>query len=564
MATSKIKAQYKEIPLKNILVRTQSRTIFEDTLIMELADNMRQVGGVLQPVTVRPAEAQQPEDETEGLYELVAGERRVRAAKLAGFTKIPSLIKILTDEQAMDIHLSENLQRKDLTPMEEALAFRKAIEEQQVLPLEIAARLGKKVDYVLARVRLNNLSEEAQQFLHQRVLPLDIAALIAPLQEGDQKKFLKACLVRKQGPGDADNNQPGSWHCKSLSEVKWYLQQHVFNALETAPFSKHRRVPGVDMPACAACKLRTGFNDSLFHDIVANDRCLAPKCYQAKSAAHFANLAARFEEAQGQPVQFVRLSYDTPSPKKVLEKDAVRFLLPHGDPCPKPRPVCVLEKGKEPRIEQACTNSRCVCRAKFKSSPVNGERKAQRYTPAQVQLARQRMAERRQPEHYRQLLTDTIQTATPADSPAAMRILVLVLTRQLQAEHALELLAQFGFPVLNADGSLYKMPISRTSSTLSDVLFQRLQTLHDEKLLAHLAWGLLLHSPLVQADYLGVLAPEYVGQAHREALAHDAAARAEAEATTLFESADFHAEPDGSVSVPRHIVQRHRLFPDQA
>ena len=132
--------------------KNQPRKAFDDTALSELAASITE-HGVLQPIVVRPSPA--------GGYIIVAGERRWRAARLAGLTEIPALIKDISDTQAMEIALIENLQREDLDPVEEALGYRQLMERCSYTQEAAAARLSKSRSAVANSLRLLNLPEKA-------------------------------------------------------------------------------------------------------------------------------------------------------------------------------------------------------------------------------------------------------------------------------------------------------------------------------------------------------------------------------------------------------------------
>jgi len=131
----------------------QPRTAIDDETLEELAASIRSVG-LLQPVVVRPVD---------GGYELVAGERRWRACKLAGLTRIPAIIRETGDDQMLRDALIENLQRVDLNPLDEAAAFRQLVDDFGATHEEIAERVGKSRAAVTNSLRLLQLSPDVQQ-----------------------------------------------------------------------------------------------------------------------------------------------------------------------------------------------------------------------------------------------------------------------------------------------------------------------------------------------------------------------------------------------------------------
>ncbi len=136
--------------------RAQPRKDFNDKSLAELADSIAQ-HGVLQPLLVRPIPG--------GGYQIVAGERRWRAARMAGLVEVPAVIRDLSDAQMMELALIENLQREDLTPLEEARGYKALIEEYGLTQDEVAKTVGKSRPAVTNMLRLLHLPQEALDLL---------------------------------------------------------------------------------------------------------------------------------------------------------------------------------------------------------------------------------------------------------------------------------------------------------------------------------------------------------------------------------------------------------------
>jgi len=137
--------------------RLQPRKQFEETALEELAASIKEFG-VIQPIIVK---------EKDDYYELVAGERRWRASKIAGIKKIPAIIKKFEEENIFAIALIENLQREDLNPMEEAAGYKKLAEDLDLNQEEIAKKVGKSRSAVANAMRLLNLDERVQNFVKE-------------------------------------------------------------------------------------------------------------------------------------------------------------------------------------------------------------------------------------------------------------------------------------------------------------------------------------------------------------------------------------------------------------
>ena len=135
--------------------RDQPRRNFEEYSLLELADSIKQFG-VLQPLIVR---------KRDDYYEIIAGERRWRAAKMAGIKEIPVIIKDFTEQEVLEIALIENIQREDLNPIEEAMAFKKLLTEFNLKQDEVAERVSKSRTAVTNSLRLLKLDERVQQMV---------------------------------------------------------------------------------------------------------------------------------------------------------------------------------------------------------------------------------------------------------------------------------------------------------------------------------------------------------------------------------------------------------------
>ncbi len=138
--------------------RYQPRIHFDETALQELSDSIRE-NGLIQPLTVR---------ETDGHYEIIAGERRFRACKMAGMEQIPCYILSPSDEQAAEMALVENVQREDLTAIEEAKAYVQIMRQANLTQQEAAKKTGKSQSAVANKIRLLNLPQEVQDAVAER------------------------------------------------------------------------------------------------------------------------------------------------------------------------------------------------------------------------------------------------------------------------------------------------------------------------------------------------------------------------------------------------------------
>ena len=153
--------------------RSQPRKQFDEDALLELSESIKQYG-ILQPLLVS--------DKTD-YYEIIAGERRWRSAKLAGLKEVPVIIKELSDQQVVEISLIENIQREDLNPIEEAMAYKRLIEEFSLKQDEIAERVSKSRTAVTNSMRLLKLDSRVQQMLIDEMISAGHARAILSITE---------------------------------------------------------------------------------------------------------------------------------------------------------------------------------------------------------------------------------------------------------------------------------------------------------------------------------------------------------------------------------------------
>ena len=165
----------------------QPRHVFDEEALNELADSIRE-HGVFQPIIVKKS--------IKG-YEIVAGERRYRASKLAGKTTIPAIIRDFTDEQMMEIALLENLQREDLTVIEEATAYKKMLTSLNLTQDELAAKVGKSRSHVTNILGLLRLPESVQRMVLNHELSMGHARVLSKLSDSEKITELANEIVKE-------------------------------------------------------------------------------------------------------------------------------------------------------------------------------------------------------------------------------------------------------------------------------------------------------------------------------------------------------------------------------
>jgi ParB family chromosome partitioning protein len=337
MATATLEApavqtKFEVLPLTHITPSPMNpRKRFDEKGLKELAESIK-AHGVQQPIVVRP------DGNKRDRYEIVVGERRYRASKLAGNTEIPALINHLSNAAALEIMVIENLQRENVHPLEEALGYEALMKKPSSSDVDlelgelpgapkhtvqsIAAKVGKSVEYVYARLKLLALVPASREAFEQGHITAGHAVLIARLQPGDQLKALAACFknyvtqfedqaIKKLDPkvatwaalGDAVNLDFGedadegdtyigmapALRLASEKFLREWIQEHINLKLKGVPWDLDDDKLVAGAGACALCPKRSMSNPSLFAELTKkgeDDTCFDPACFQAKQKAY--------------------------------------------------------------------------------------------------------------------------------------------------------------------------------------------------------------------------------------------------------------------------------------
>lgn len=239
-----------------------------DADVIELSNSIKN-NGLLQAVLVRPHPAQA------GRFELIFGHRRNVAAGLAGLKEIPANIKEVSDEDILELQVTENLQRKDVHPLDEAIAFQSLIRDKGYMIEDIAARFGKKSEFVTHRLKLNDLVPDLQKPFKKNLLSVGQAFVICRLRQEDQKTFRKEWK---------DEEFAGS----SIQEMQEWINRNLLQQLSSASFKRDDSTLDPKAGPCTTCQKRSGCGNLLFNDLKEDDRCFDAACFQRKSDAFFA------------------------------------------------------------------------------------------------------------------------------------------------------------------------------------------------------------------------------------------------------------------------------------
>jgi ParB family chromosome partitioning protein len=344
-----------DIPLAKIREsKANPRRFFDEAKLAELADNIEQ-HGVLQPILVRPL----PEGEA-GAYELVAGARRYRASKLAKRESIPATVRELTDAQALELRVIENVQRVDVHPLDEAQGYAALIELQpHTYTVEgIAARVGKSPAYVNGRLRLIQLIPEAKQAFYEDKLTVAHAFEIARLQPNDQGRALQECFPQYRNAAAILKDKKAE--ATTVRELRAWIEREIHLDLKNAPFDPQDETLLPKAGACARCPKRTGSNPLLFPEVRQKSTCTDRECYRAKVEALVQIHAKPFEEKGEKPLRVSQAPAWQANgyAKDVLFEGQYRKAKAKGE-CPNTKAAVLIDGKSAGSIFYLCQTEKC-------------------------------------------------------------------------------------------------------------------------------------------------------------------------------------------------------------
>jgi len=268
-------------PVGTLTVRpspTNPRKTFNADKHAEMVESVRKLG-VLQPIVVRPWPVDYPWTGDMPYYELVAGERRWRAAKDAGLKLIPATVRNLTNEEVLEIQVIENLHRDDLDALEEAEGFNAMMTTCGYTAEQLADKIGKSRGYIYGRLKLCGLGAAAREAFRAGDLEKSVALLIARLPATLQDEALREVLQ------DDMNHRAAAEH----------IRTHYMLDLREAPFPPDTL--SLVHGDCSTCPKRTGNQPDLYRDVRSADICTDPTCYQAKRTYNLEQMASQARAA---------------------------------------------------------------------------------------------------------------------------------------------------------------------------------------------------------------------------------------------------------------------------
>jgi len=349
------------------------RRVFDEAQLRELAANIES-HGVLQAILVRPS----PEG-PDGTYELVAGARRFRASKLASRKTIPATVRDLTDSQAQEIRLIENLQRANIHDLDEGIGYRALVDlRPNFYTVEtIAVQVAKSPSYVKGRISLTELVPAAQTAFYDGKLTIAHALEIARLQPKDQERALMECFPGHRSTGSILKDRKAE--ALTVRQLREWIERQIHLDLKNVPFDTH---DGNLLPAagaCSACPKRTGNNPLLFPEIKNRSLCTDPACHQAKIQAFVQLRVGPLAKEGKKPVQIS----ESPSwqvhtrAANTLYESQYRRAQREGE-CPHTQVAVVVDGHEAGTVMHVCAEEKCKTHRQFSHYEISPHEREQR------------------------------------------------------------------------------------------------------------------------------------------------------------------------------------------
>jgi ParB family chromosome partitioning protein len=402
---------------------TNPRRSFDETKLQELAQSIRSQG-VLVSLIARKLDLDR--------FEIVAGARRFRAARLAQLSTVPVRIVQLSDTQVLEYQLIENAIREDVHPYEEAMAYRALLEtsEPRYDVASIAAKTGRSITHIYQRLRLAELIPDAAERFQANQITAGHAVLIARLPLDQQKDALAAAF--------REDYRTKEKHAISVRELAQWIRENLMLTLADAVFD----VGDAELVAagtCTECPKRTGANTVLFDDFAEDDRCMDAGCFKAKVDAHI----ARQKEKSAGLIQITRAYYtNNKGEEKVLTRNEYTIIDPakpadaaedsvHQAQCSKATTAIVVEgPGKRGEIVHVCADPECHIhgRPNFRAEQEAAERERKK------EWKRREDQRQKHRDHNRHLLDAVLERIPKTLTRADYELLVIATIERLQYE----------------------------------------------------------------------------------------------------------------------------------
>lgn len=366
------KETLKQIPIGDITEsKTNPRRAADAEGIKELAASIEKQG-ILVPLILRPLDSASAKP-----FELVAGSRRLAGAKLAKLATVPAIVRDLTDEEAREVQIIENLQREGVHPLDEAQAFR-ALAANAKEMADVAARVGKPVAYVRQRLVLTNLDGKIQEAYRKTELNDGAAALIANLAPSDQKNAYKALQGGRFG------------NRLSVRELKEWIVEHVGEPMKRQPWVGKADLEKA-VGACKECKPNVA---TLFGDAKEGE-CTSFACWSRKMKAYIAH--------QAKDGAVVISSSYSPEDKSLPAVGQYHQISSRKDTCPSARTAIYGDGATVGATAHVCVDGECKTHA-ARITPGGFKRTAEEVATRKKQLAAEKAKAEKRSEDLNEAL----------------------------------------------------------------------------------------------------------------------------------------------------------------
>lgn len=273
------------------------RKVYEEKALNDLADSIK-IKGIVQNLVVRPLK------ETLADYEIVAGSRRYRAAKIAGLKAVPCVVRNYSDAEVLEIQVIENNQREDVHPLEEGEGYAALLKVEGYTVEAIAGKIGRSDKYVRERLQLAQLCDKGKDLYQKDILKYTHCRILSRLTKEQQEEAIKE-IVRE------DYLTSGK-HSLAVKSLEYWVESHIEKKLGSASFPLDDKTLNKDMGACIGCIKNTASDGQLFPEYTAKASkgvCLKPECFNIKVRAYAERLVK--EKANDEKYKDVLLVSET-------------------------------------------------------------------------------------------------------------------------------------------------------------------------------------------------------------------------------------------------------------
>jgi ParB/RepB/Spo0J family partition protein len=270
--------------------------------------------GVIQPVLLRP------NPEKDGHYKLISGERRFQASVFLRLDTIPAYIRNVSEDEALQMQITENIQRKDVHPLDEAVGYKVLLEKDATLNTKaLASAFGKTESYIAQRIKLNDLIPAARKDFYEEKMNIAHALMIARLTPDDQLQIIERYSDYEGGYG-------------RVSDLANFIERNVMNCLSKAAFDINDPLLHAKAGSCVICPLRSGASPQLFGDITEKDRCFDRACFKIKTENHLTKAVNQAIESEPEVI-FLQAYREGPSQTiaSILDGHKVKTLCEYND-----------------------------------------------------------------------------------------------------------------------------------------------------------------------------------------------------------------------------------------